>query len=212
MFKIKIIAILIGLLLLVGCSKNSSETYRKLSQEEIDSILVKIRSLPNIPVTEDEKAVIKTNMGIIEFEFFPHVAPNHCANFKKLANSGFYDGITFHRVIPDFMIQGGDIKSRDDNPANDGTGGIGYYLNAEFSNIPHDRGIVSTARAQDINSAGSQFFICVAPKYYLDGQYTVFGKVTKGMNVVDKIVNVPRDERDRPYKNVVMNEVRVVSK
>ena len=152
-------------------------------------------------------------MGTIEFDFFPEVAPNHCANFKKLANAGFYDGVTFHRVIPGFVIQGGDIRSRDDNPANDGTGDAGYSVDAEFSDLHHDRGIISTARSpQDINSAGTQFFICVKNIRHLDGQYTIFGKVTKGMDVVDKIVAVPRDNRDRPKENVVMTEVRVVEK
>ncbi|RMD78828.1 MAG: peptidylprolyl isomerase [Lentisphaerae bacterium] len=149
-------------------------------------------------------------MGDIEFEFFTKEAPNHCANFKKLANAGFYDGVTFHRVIPGFVIQGGDILTRDNDPSNDGTGDAGYFLDAEFSDIHHDRGIVSTARSpQSINSASTQFFICVAPKYHLDGQYTVFGRVTKGMDVVDKIVSVDRDARDRPKKDVVMTEVRV---
>ncbi|MEE4310814.1 MAG: peptidylprolyl isomerase [candidate division KSB1 bacterium] len=152
-------------------------------------------------------------MGTIELEFFPEVAPNHCANFKKLANAGFYDGVLFHRVIPGFVIQGGDILTRDDEPKNDGTGDAGYKLNAEFSTISHDRGILSTAReGGDVNSAGTQFFICVDSIPHLDGQYTVFGKVTKGMDVVDKIVASPRDPRDKPLKNVVMEHVRVIEK
>ncbi|RKY83708.1 peptidylprolyl isomerase [candidate division KSB1 bacterium] len=151
-------------------------------------------------------------MGTIEFKFYEKDAPNHCANFKKLANSGFYDGTTFHRVIPGFMIQGGDILSKDSDPYNDGTGGPGYTLKAEFNSIPHERGIVSMARRADPNSAGSQFFICVATAPHLNGKYTVFGKVIKGMDVVDRIVNVKRDKRDRPLKDVRIIKARVVKK
>jgi len=217
MLKRVLIISIITTFFIYSCGKDrqtgeKSKMHKILTQEEINSIIDSLKMLPDEPVTENEKAVIETNLGTIEFEFYPHVAPNHCANFKKLANSGFYDGTTFHRVIPGFMIQGGDIRSRDADPMNDGTGGIGYYLNAEFSDIHHDRGIVSTARGPEINSAGSQFFICVANKRYLDGQYTVFGKVNKGMEVVDKIIAVPRDGRDRPFKNVIMEKVRVVKK
>ena len=206
-------ALIVVVLIIGGCNKKSSEAYRILTQAEIESIKANVQSLPDVPVSENEQAVVQTNLGIIEFEFYPDVAPNHCANFKKLANAGFYDGTTFHRVIPNFVIQGGDILSRDDNPANDGTGDAGYNLDAEFSTLHHDRGIVSTAReGGDINSAGTQFFICVAPIRHLDGQYTIFGKVTKGMEVVDKIVNVPRDNNDKPLKKVVMEQVRVIEK
>ncbi|RMD95201.1 MAG: peptidylprolyl isomerase [Calditrichaeota bacterium] len=149
-------------------------------------------------------------MWEIVFKFFPDVAPNHCANFKKLANSGFYDGITFHRVIPNFMIQTGDILTADADPSNDGTGMPGYSINAEFSNISHKRGIVSMARRQDPNSAGSQFFICVADAPWLDGKYSVFGQVIRGMDVADKIVAVPRDKKDRPLKDVIVYKIRVV--
>ncbi|MBD3288410.1 peptidylprolyl isomerase [candidate division KSB1 bacterium] len=199
---------------LFGCDgKKSSEEFKTLTQEEINAKIQKVQELPDVPVTENEKAVIHTTMGTIEFELLEEVAPNHCANFKKLANAGFYDGVTFHRVIPGFVIQGGDIRSRDDNPANDGTGDAGYSLDAEFSDLHHDRGMVSTARSpHDINSAGTQFFICVKDIRHLDGQYTIFGEVTKGMDVVDKIVAVPRDNRDRPLENVVMTKVRVVEK
>jgi cyclophilin family peptidyl-prolyl cis-trans isomerase len=175
--------------IIAGCGKKSSKTFPTLTQQEIDTILENLKSIPAAPVDENEKAYIKTSLGTIEFEFFTEVAPNHCANFKKLANSGFFNGTTFHRVDPNFMIQGGDILTRDSNISNDGTGGPGYNIDAEFSTIHHDRGIVSTARSEDVNSAGSQFFICVMPKYHLDGEYTVFGKVTKGMEIVDKIAN-----------------------
>ncbi|MBN2011087.1 peptidylprolyl isomerase [candidate division KSB1 bacterium] len=205
---------MLAALLLSNCGEKKSEpkVFAKLSAQEIEALKQKVQALPNEPVTDDEKAVIKTTMGTIELEFFAEKAPNHCANFKKLANAGFYDGTTFHRVVPGFVIQGGDILTRDDNPANDGTGDAGYKLNAEFNDIHHDRGIISTARGRDINSAGTQFFICVSPKYHLDGQYTVFARVTKGMDIVDKIVGVERDSHDRPKVDVVMEEVRVVKK
>jgi cyclophilin family peptidyl-prolyl cis-trans isomerase len=158
-----------------------------------------------------EVAVIETDFGNIVIEFFSDVAPKHVANFKKLASSGFYDSTTFHRVIPGFMIQGGDPNSKDDDRSNDGMGQPGQpTVPAEFSKLSHKRGIVSAARkGNDINSATSQFFICVADAPHLDGQYTVFGKVTEGMDVVDKIVKVPRDQRDNPLKKVVMKRVSI---
>lgn len=157
-----------------------------------------------------EVAVISTKFGDIDIEFFPKFAPNHVKNFKKLASSGFYDGCTFHRVIPDFMIQGGDPNSKDDDKNNDGTGSPGYTIDAEFNSLNHGRGIVSMARSRDINSAGSQFFIMVANKSYLDGQYTVFGEVINGMDVVDQIVSVQRNKRDNPLERVEMT-VKILS-
>jgi peptidyl-prolyl cis-trans isomerase B (cyclophilin B) len=149
-------------------------------------------------------AVIETNFGNIVIQLFPDVAPGHVENFVKLAQDGFYDGSTFHRVIPGFMIQGGDPNSKDEDRSNDGQGGPGYTINAEFSDVPHKRGILSMARAQDPNSAGSQFFIVVADSNFLDGQYTVFGEVIEGMDVADKIVNVERDSMDNPLEKVTM--------
>ena len=157
-----------------------------------------------------EVAVISTKFGDIDIEFFPKFAPNHVKNFKKLASSGFYDGCTFHRVIPDFMIQGGDPNSKDEDRNNDGMGGPGYTIDAEFNSLHHGRGIVSMARSRDVNSAGSQFFIMVADKTYLDGQYTVFGEVINGMDVVDKIVNAKRDNRDNPLERFEMT-VKILS-
>jgi cyclophilin family peptidyl-prolyl cis-trans isomerase len=157
-----------------------------------------------------EAAVIDTRFGRIVFEFFPEVAPKHCASFKKLANEGFYDGTTFHRVIPGFMIQGGDPNSKDADRSNDGMGNPGFTLPAEFNDKPHLRGTVSMARTSDPNSAGCQFFICVAPASYLDRQYTVFGQVIEGLEAVDKIVAVSRDENDNPLEPVHMQKVRVV--
>jgi len=133
-------------------------------------------SLPAAP-----KAVITMqNGGKIELEFFPEVAPKTVENFITLTNKGFYNGLTFHRVEPNFVVQGGD-------PAGNGTGGPGYTIPAEFNSKPHVRGTLAMARANDPNSAGSQFYICLADARFLDNNYTVFGKVTKGMSVVDKI-------------------------
>jgi len=157
----------------------------------------------------EDVAVLKTSMGTIVFKFYEKDAPKHVANFKKLASSGFYDGTTFHRVIPGFMIQGGDPNSKDADRSNDGLGGSGTNVPAEFNANKHLRGTVSMARAQDPNSASSQFFICVKPTPFLDGQYSVFGQVLEGMDVVDKIVAVPRDARDNPLDKVVMEKVTI---
>ena len=159
--------------------------------------------------TEGKIAVLETSMGKITFELLPDVAPNHVENFKKLARSGFYDGTTFHRVIPSFMIQGGDPNSKDEDRSNDGRGGPGYTIDAEFSDMKHVRGIVSMARASDPNSAGSQFFIVVKDAPNLDNLYTVFGKVIEGLDVVDQIVSVPRDGNDNPIKKVVIQKVTI---
>jgi len=155
-------------------------------------------------MSDRQIAVIETNFGNIVIQLFPDVAPGHVENFVKLAQDGFYDGTTFHRVIPDFMIQGGDPNSKDEDRSNDGQGGPGFTINAEFSDVPHKRGILSMARAQDPNSAGSQFFIVVKDSNFLDGQYTVFGEVIEGMDVADKIVNVERDGNDNPLEKVTM--------
>ena len=151
-----------------------------------------------------EVAVITTQYGDIVIKFFPEQALNHVKNFKKLASLGFYNGCTFHRVIPGFMIQGGDPNSKDGDRSNDGTGSPGYTIDAEFNNIHHDRGIVSMARSQDPNSAGSQFFIVVKDSRFLDKKYTVFGEVIEGMEVADKIVSQPRDQRDNPHERIEM--------
>ena len=149
-------------------------------------------------------AVIHTDFGDIVLEFLPEVAPNHVDNFSSLAKQGFYDGTTFHRVIPGFMIQGGDPNSKDPDRSRHGTGGPGYSMKAEFNSTPHQRGIVSMARSRHPDSAGSQFFICVADVPHLNGQYTAFGKVVKGMEVVDKIAAQKRDARDNPLETVKM--------
>lgn len=155
------------------------------------------------------EAVIETKFGDIELHFFPDVAPKHVENFLTLAKSGFYDGTIFHRVIPGFMIQGGDPNTKGANKSLYGSGGPDHSVKAEFNQRPHKRGILSMARSQDPDSAGSQFFIVVQDSNFLDGQYTVFGEVIKGMDIVDKIVSQKRDGRDNPFERVEMN-VRVV--
>lgn len=142
--------------------------------------------------------------GDIVLKFFPDVAPGHVENFCKLARENFYNGTTFHRVIPGFMIQGGDPNSKSQDRSKHGMGGPGYQINAEFNKTPHRRGVVSMARAQDPNSAGSQFFICVADANFLDGQYTAFGEVVTGLDVVDRVVGAKRDGNDNPLERIEM--------
>ncbi len=159
----------------------------------------------------DEVAVIKTSEGTLVVEFYPDVAPNHVANFKKLARQGFYDGQCFHRVIKGFMIQGGDPNTKDDAKKDMwGQGGPGYTINAEFNAKHHARGILSMARTPNPNSAGSQFFICHADAGFLDNQYTVFGNLIKGFDVLDKIANTPTEGSDRPVKRVNIDSVKIV--
>src|SRR3954454_16573171 len=143
-------------------------------------------------------------MGEIVLRFFPDVAPSHVKNFVTLAQSGFYNGTTFHRVIPGFMVQGGDPNSKGPDRSSHGMGGPGHKVKAEFNSKPHKRGIVSMARSNDPDSAGSQFFICVADANFLDWQYTVFGEVVSGMEVADKVVTMKRDGNDNPLERVEM--------
>lgn len=155
------------------------------------------------------KAIIETKFGNITLKFFPDVAPGHVKNFIDLAKKGFYDGTTFHRVIPGFMIQGGDPNSKDTNKSKHGQGGPGYTIKAEFNDKPHKRGTLSMARAGHPDSAGSQFFICIKDSPFLDKQYTVFGEVESGIEVVDKIVSQPRDANDNPNDRIEM-KVKIV--
>ena len=152
-------------------------------------------------------ANIETNHGKISFELLPDLAPETVRNFEKLTKDGFYDGTLFHRVIPGFMIQGGDPNTKTDNKGSWGMGGPRYNVKAEFSSRSHLRGIVSMARAQDPDSAGSQFFIVTSDSAFLDRQYTVFGQVKEGMDVADKIVNMDKDGNDCPLEKVVMTKV-----
>ena len=155
----------------------------------------------------DKVAELHTTAGEIDIRFFPDVAPNHVKNFIDLAQKGFYNGTKFHRVIPGFMVQGGDPNTKTSDASSWGTGGSGKNVAAEFSTVSHKRGIVSMARAADPNSASSQFFIVVKDSPFLDRQYTVFGQVTKGMDVADKIVSAPRDANDRPNSPTTIEKV-----
>ena len=159
----------------------------------------------------DEVAVVKTNMGTMVLEFFPDVAPKHVENFKALAKKGFYDGTAFHRVIKGFMIQGGDPLTKDEaNQARWGTGDPGYKIKAEFNDKPHVRGTLSMARAQDPDSAGSQFYICHGDPRFLDKQYTAFGKLIKGDDVLEKIATTETQPGDRPVKRVNVESIKIV--
>jgi peptidyl-prolyl cis-trans isomerase B (cyclophilin B) len=156
-------------------------------------------------------AIIETKFGNIELRLFPDVAPEHVNNFIELANKGFYDGTTFHRVIPGFMIQGGDPNSKDADKSKHGMGGPGHTIKAEFNEKPHKRGALSMARSAHPDSAGSQFFICVADANFLDRQYSVFGEVVSWIEAVDAIVSQPRDGNDNPLERIEM-KVSVVEK
>jgi len=152
---------------------------------------------------------IETSFGKISFKLLPELAPETVRNFEKLSRDGFYDGTLFHRVIPGFMIQGGDPNTKTDNKSSWGMGGPGYNIKAEFNSRSHLRGIVSMARSQDPDSAGSQFFIVTSDSAFLDRQYTVFGEVTEGMDVADKIVNLDKDGNDCPLEKTSMIHVTV---
>jgi peptidyl-prolyl cis-trans isomerase B (cyclophilin B) len=164
-----------------------------------------------MPDAATPRAVIETTFGEIELELLQDKAPGHVENFLKLARKGFYDGTTFHRVIPGFMIQGGDPNTKDKSAPRErhGTGGPGYNIKAEFNDTKHARGVLSMARAGSPDSAGCQFFICVKDSGFLDGQYTAFGRVVQGMEAADKIVSAARDARDNPTERIDI-KVRVV--
>lgn len=158
-----------------------------------------------------EVAVLKTSAGEMVVEFWPEVAPKTVENFKTLARKGFYDGTAFHRVIKDFMIQGGDPLTKD--PSKEalwGTGDPGYKLKAEFNDRKHVRGVISMARSQNPDSAGSQFFICHGNPSFLDGQYTAFGKLIKGDDVLEKIATSKTGPNDRPVERIALESVKIV--
>jgi len=148
--------------------------------------------------------VIKTDFGDIKFSLLPDLAPETVRSFSKLVKSGFYSGTLFHRVIPGFMIQGGDPNTKESDKSVWGQGGPGYNLKAEFNSRSHLRGIVSMARSTDPDSAGSQFFIVTSDSTFLDRQYTVFAEVVEGLEIADKIVNLPRDDNDCPLEEAKM--------
>ncbi len=192
--------------LVLGCSGNTASRSQDESQEpkkesaETTAKPTVDRPQYVISVTQGGKA-----LGEIVLELFPDVAPKHVHNFDSLVSIGFYDGTAFHRVIPNFMIQGGDPNSKS-KPRN--TWGYGdptqTRVPSEFSILKHERGILSAARSNDPNSAASQFFICVTSTPQLDGQYTIYGHVLTGMDVVDKIVNTNRDDKDNPIEKIEM--------
>ncbi|MGY8809305.1 MAG: peptidylprolyl isomerase [Fidelibacterota bacterium] len=175
---------------------------------------------------ENDVAVISTNFGDMIVEFYPDIAPMHVDSFLTLVNEEYFDGTTFHRVIPGFMIQGGDPNSRNENKATHGTGGragkffgIGneedpstWLIPQEFNDTPHVKGILSMARTNDPDSASSQFFICHDNASFLDNNYTVFGKVVEGLDIIDEIVNVAKDQNDNPLERVEMLSVRIAKR
>lgn len=188
-------SILAGALALVGCSSNESS---------VDEVRTPPKELP-------VATIVFKDFGTVEAELYPHIAPNTVNNFIELSNSGFYDGLTFHRVIKDFMIQGGD-------PDGTGMGGPGYSIKGEFAknkfknDLAHTEGVLSMARSQSKDSAGSQFFIVTKDASHLDGQYASFGKVIKGMDIVHKIENVETGANDKPVKDVAIESIKVDTK
>ncbi|MCP4293395.1 MAG: peptidylprolyl isomerase [bacterium] len=203
--------------LLAGCGGTANE------DDSSDSASAEKAQVEGSDISPEEEiqyfgnetvVVLKTNQGNIFVRFFAEISPEHTKNFISHSESGLYAGTLFHRVIPGFMIQGGDPNSKDENPNNDGMGGYSYLgegkmLNEEFNDIPHTRGILSMARSQDVNSAGSQFFIMHAAYPSLNGKYTVFGEVIDGIEVVDFIANAPKNRRDRPDEDQRIEEVLV---
>ena len=182
--------------IIAGAPGYAQQAVKKLTPKEIKKMAA-------------TKAVIETKFGTITLKFFPDAAPGHVKNFIDLAKKGLYDKTTFHRVIPGFMIQGGDPNSKDPNKSKHGQGGPGYTIKAEFNDKPHKRGTLSMARAGHPDSAGSQFFICVKDSSFLDRQYTAFGEVESGMDVADKIVAQPKDQNDNPNERIEMT-VKIV--
>ena len=203
-----VFSLLAIVMMLTGCgtAKDSEKTERNTTKDsqKTENYASEVKENPVVTITmnNDEKIVI---------ELEPTVAPNTVANFISLVNGGFYDGLIFHRVIPDFMIQGGD-------PLGNGTGGPDYSIDGEFSsngfdnNMKHERGVISMARSNDPNSAGSQFFIMVKESPHLDGDYAAFGKVIEGMETVDAIVAAERDATDKPLEDQQMKKVEVDTK
>ena len=195
----------LGLVTALAQGTNTQTKAEPKSGTKADSIEEKA------PVNTKEVAVIKTTEGEMVIEFWPEVAPKTVENFKALARKGFYDGTCFHRVIKDFMIQGGDPLTKD--PAMEarwGTGDPGYKIKAEFSERHHDRGVISMARSPDPDSAGSQFFICHGNPRFLDRQYTAFGKLIKGDDVLEKIAMTPTHPQERPDKRMGVESIKIV--
>ena len=201
-------------MLVVGCGSDTYPADANLGKEVKDTYSTSTAPKAEEPLEDptfakpkdgEEVGVIETKFGKIVLKFRPDKAPKHVENFKKLANNGTYNGTIFHRIIPDFMIQGGDPNTKDKSAvATYGQGGPGYQIDAEFNNLNHKRGVLSMARSSEPNSAGSQFYICVADYASLNRQYTAFGEVVEGIEVADKIVSSPRGANDLPNERIEM--------
>jgi cyclophilin family peptidyl-prolyl cis-trans isomerase len=216
--------VFLGLLLSVAvtaCAQNSGETANSTQSDTAATSTTETTTSATVETTssvepaaqeksmsqyENKVAELHTSAGEIDIRFFPDVAPNHVKNFIGLAEKGFYNGTKFHRIIPGFMIQGGDPNTKSGDPSMWGTGGSGTNVKAEFNGVSHKRGIVSMARSTDPNSASSQFFVVVGDSNFLDNNYTVFGQVTKGMDVADKIVSAPKAS-ERPINPVTIDKI-----
>ena len=186
-----------------------SDGARQLTSDEIADIIASLAQYAGPQAAAEDVATMETSAGTIRLRLYTDVAPGHSNNFKKLANSGFYDSTTFHRIVPGFVIQGGDINSRDNDRQNDSSGSPGYSIDAEFNPRPHVKGTLAMARAKDPNSAGSQFYIALDRLTRLDNNYTVFGEVIEGLEVVDAIAGAPRDKQDNPINPQRIYRVRV---
>ena len=206
--KVSIAIMLMIPALLIGCGNSSvsnDSNSKSITDESTEDNSTE--STENLPIATIEVE----GYGIIKAELYPEIAPNTVNNFIYLANSGFYDNLTFHRVIKDFMIQGGD-------PNGNGTGGPGYSIEGEFTSngiansLKHTEGVLSMARAQDPNSAGSQFFIMTKAASHLDGEYASFGKVINGMDVGHEIENVKTGSNDKPKEDIVIKSINVDTK
>jgi peptidyl-prolyl cis-trans isomerase B (cyclophilin B) len=201
----KLFVSLCALTLVAGLLAASAQEQKKQTETKQTS------DTKETKMNTNEVAVIKTTEGEMVIEFWPDVAPKTVENFKTLAKKGFYDGTCFHRVIKGFMIQGGDPLTKD--PAQEarwGTGGPGYQVKAEFNDKHHDRGVISMARSSDPDSAGSQFFICHGNPRFLDRQYTAFGQLIKGDDVLEKIATTPTHSPDRPNKRIGIESIKIV--
>lgn len=218
--KLTLLSSLLALGLSFGANQTFAQTDAKTDSAKSAEQKAEKKNEPGKTETKGEKtvnndtnevAVIKTTEGDMVIEFWPDVAPNTVENFKKLAKQGFYDGTAFHRVIKGFMIQGGDPLTKDaKNEARWGTGDPGYKIKAEFNDRSHTRGVISMARSNDPNSAGSQFFICHGNPTFLDHQYTAFGKLIKGDDVLEKIATTPTHPPDRPDKRIGVESIKIV--
>ena len=164
-----------------------------LEKHDIEALKTIAQRYEPEPISDNDIVLMETSRGILKIKLFNKIAPNHCYNFKKLANSGFYDETYFHRIIKDFMVQGGDVNTRDNDYTNDGLGNPGWLIDEEFNKIQHKKGILSMARGSNVNSAGSQFFICSADAPWLDGKYTAFGEVVENLYAIDLLENTETD-------------------